>query len=155
MSATVIESFASIAPSAKESQLAGETVRRLRTGKSKGAELHVHLVEAGHVDEVLPVPASAMTLFIQLLNELAEGNSVILVPTHGELTTQQAADLLNVSRPYLLKLLETGELPFYNMSGHRHVKLHDVMAYKQQIDHARLQVLDELAEQAQKLDMGY
>jgi excisionase family DNA binding protein len=155
MSATMIESFAAIVPSVKESQLASETVRRLNTGKRKEAELHIHLVEKGQVDEVLAVPASAMTLFIQLLNEIAEGNAVTLVPTHSELTTQQAADLLNVSRPYLLNLLEKGELPFHYVGGQRRVKLNDVMAYKQQIDAARLQTLDELAEQGQKLDMGY
>ena len=155
MNATVIETFTSVAPSAKERQLASETVRRLATGKSKGAELHVQLVENGHAGELLPVPASAMTLFIQLLNELAAGNTVTLVPSQSELTTQEAADLLNVSRPFVLNLLEKGELPFRTVGGQRRVKLNDVVAYKQQIDTARLQALDELAEQAQKLDMGY
>lgn len=155
MNATVIETFTSVAPSANERQLASETVRRLATGKSKGAELHVQLVENGQAGELLPVPASAMTLFIQLLNELAAGNTVTLVPSQRELTTQEAADLLNVSRPFLLNLLEKGELPFRTVGGHRRVNFSDVIAYKQQIDTARLQVLAELAEQAQKLDMGY
>lgn len=155
MSATLIETFTSVAPSAKERQLASETLRRLTPDKSKGAELHVQLVENGQAGELLPVPASAMTLFIQLLNELAAGNTVTLVPSQTELTTQEAADLLNVSRPFLLNLLEKGEIPFCTVAGQRRVKLNDVVAYKQQIDTARLQALDELAEQAQKLDMGY
>ena len=155
MSATLIETFTSVAPSAKERQLASETLRRLTPDKSKGAELHVQLVENGQAGELLPVPASAMTLFIQLLNELAAGNTVTLVPSQTELTTQEAADLLNVSRPFLLNLLEKGEIPFCTVAGQRRVKLNDVVAYTQQIEKARLHALDALAEQAQKFDMGY
>lgn len=77
------------------------------------------------------------------------------MPIHAELTTQEAADLINVSRPFLVKLIETGEIPCRKVGQHWRIRFEDLMNYKQQIDHQRSQILDELAEQAQDLNMGY
>jgi excisionase family DNA binding protein len=77
------------------------------------------------------------------------------MPYHAELTTQQSADLLNVSRPFLVKLLESGELAHWMVGKHRRVLLQDVMQYKENIDRARNETLNELVAQAQELNMGY
>lgn len=101
------------------------------------------------------LPTSALRLLVDILAELAEGNAVKVVPVHAELTTQEAADLLNVSRPHLVKLLEDGELPFHKTGRHRRVRFADLMQFKVRRDQVSEQAMAELAEQAQELGMGY
>jgi len=117
-----------------------------------GRNLSVCIAETG---EQVEVPAVAMRLLYDLLLAMAEGNTVTLIPIHAELTTQHAADLLGVSRPFLIKLLEENAIPFRRVGTHRRILFSDLMTYKQEIDKQRSQALDELTEQAQKLDMGY
>ena len=74
---------------------------------------------------------------------MAAGNSISLVPSHRELTTQEAADTLNVSRPYLIGLLEKGEIPFTKVGSHRRIRLQDIMTYQQKRDRNRRQTLRE------------
>jgi excisionase family DNA binding protein len=86
---------------------------------------------------------------------LADGNAVKVVPIHAELTTQEAADMLNVSRPHLVKLLESGALPFHKAGKHRRVRFADLMAFKAERDRASSLAMEELARQAQELRLGY
>jgi excisionase family DNA binding protein len=101
------------------------------------------------------IPATAYRLLVDILIQMSQGNAVSIVPIHAELTTQEAADLLKVSRPFLIKLLEAGEMPFYKIGKHRRICFKDVIAYKERIDAERSAVLDELVAQAQELGMGY
>jgi len=106
-------------------------------------------------EEDLILPRAALDLLRKLLAEMAQGNAVTIVPVHAELTTQEAADMLNVSRPYLVKLLTEEQIPYTMVGSHRRVRLRDLLAYKHNQDERSREALEKLAEQAQDLGMGY
>ncbi|WP_281347740.1 excisionase family DNA-binding protein [Marinobacter changyiensis] len=86
---------------------------------------------------------------------MSQGNAISLIPYHQEISTQDAGNLLNVSRPFLVRLLESGDIPFRKVGAHRRVKLQDVLSYKEQLDSQRHATLDELAQLSQDDGMGY
>ena len=101
------------------------------------------------------LPELAIEFLASLLAEFAKGNAVAMLPLNAELSTQQASDLLGVSRPFLVEQLERGELPFRKVGTHRRILLKDLLEYKRAVDQKRHQTLDELAAEAQELNMGY
>ena len=103
----------------------------------------------------LILPIQALVLLRNVLEELARGNAVTIVPLHAELTTQQAADILNVSRPYLINLLEKSELQFTKVGTHRRIKFQDLMAYKNGIEQRSSSTMDKLVKIAQEANLGY
>ena len=103
----------------------------------------------------LILPRQAITLLRDLLADMAQGNAVTIVAMHAEMTTQQAANILNVSRPYLVKLLEKGDLKFTKVGTHRRIRFEDLMEYKQKIKRQSSEAMDELVRQAQENEMGY
>ncbi len=105
--------------------------------------------------ETITIPKEALSLLVEILTEMGKGNGVEIVPIKKELTTSEAASILNVSRTYLVELLDTGQIPFHQVGSRRRLLLEDVMNYKNQIDVKREQTLAELAAQAQELNMGY
>lgn len=154
MATLVPEHFETVAPSEADALLARESSRRLATRKlGRRSSVKIKLLDDGEEAEPIAVPASALKLFLHLLTEMSQGNAVTLIPTHAELTTQQAADLLNVSRPYVVKLLEEGKIPSRNVGKYRRVRFDDLMAYKSKDDEARAKVLDQLTAEAQELGM--
>jgi excisionase family DNA binding protein len=145
-----------VTPSAADTQLAQESSRRL--AKILGARqegVWVRVRPEGGEEEAVAIPLPALRLLAGVLTEMAKGNAVTLVPVQAELTTQQAADLLNVSRPYLIELLEKGAIPFRKVGTHRRVLFHDLMTYKQKTDRERLKALEELSALDQELGFGY
>jgi excisionase family DNA binding protein len=103
----------------------------------------------------IEVPVSALRLLVDILAQMADGNAVTIMPIHTELTTQQAADFLNVSRPHLVGLLEQNSLPYRKVGTHRRILFKDLLDYRERSRIASKDALDELARQAQELGMGY
>lgn len=143
-------------PTAEEIALARESGRELSAYLQTRAETQeIEILDAKGTTHPVRVPVSALRLLVDILTEIGEGNAVSLIPIHAEVTTQEAADVLNVSRPFLVQLLERGEIPFHKIGTHRRVRYQDVVAYKERTDAKRRGALDELAKQAQELNMGY
>ncbi|MBI5346765.1 MAG: excisionase family DNA-binding protein [Chlamydiae bacterium] len=145
-----------IVPNKNEVELARISSRILSTlTLKKDKSVDILLETSNHHRNLVKLPLSAFKLLISILTQMAEGNAVTLIPVHVELTTQESADLLNVSRPYLISLLEKKKIPYRKVGTRRRILFQDLIDYKTKIDNARRKTLDELAEEAQDLDMGY
>jgi excisionase family DNA binding protein len=156
MAVQLPENFETVAPNDTDIQLARESSCRLATRKlGRRKSIRIQILEGEDQGEPIAVPASALRMFVHLLTEMSHGNAVTLIPTHTELTTQQAADLLNVSRPYVVKLLDEGKIPSRTVGKYRRVRFDDLMAFKRKDDDARSEILDQLAAEAQELGLGY
>ena len=108
----------------------------------------------GESDELV-LPGHILQILLNVLSEMAKGNAINLMHIKQELSTQDAANILNVSRPYLVKLLEEEQIPFHKVGSHRRVFAQDVLNYKAQIDEKRKETLDSLAALSQESGMGY
>lgn len=144
----------------REAELAKAAQRCLVTALDNSKAVNIALIDDGveRMDDgtaVLRLPPKVLRLFADMLGQLSQGKPVAVVAQEVDLTTQEAAMFLNVSRPYLVGLLETGKIPFHKVGKHRRVRLNDVMNYRKETRKASLEALDALAAQAQELDMGY
>lgn len=132
-------------PSKADISLAKEICRVLVSRKKSASPLRLQLVDESGRSEALQLPASAVDILERILQEMASGNAVSLTPVRAELTTQEAADLLRISHPSLIGLLEEGEIPFRCVEAHRRVRLADMLSFQ------RRAVLAELAAYDQEL----
>jgi excisionase family DNA binding protein len=106
-------------------------------------------------DATIHLPGHALRLLVEILAQIANGNAVTVAPVHAELTTQQAADILNVSRPYLVKLLEDNKIPYRRVGNRRRVLLVDLLTYKRIDDADRRAIANQLTAEAQRLGLDY
>ena len=146
--------YRQLPPTERESIIARTSKQLLSRYAREDQPLTLRVIDADH-DEPLELPAGAVTLLLDILGAMASGQGVTLIPEDAELTSVQAADILHVSRPFLIKLLEAGQIPYRRVGKHRRIRMEDVMNYKQAIDQEREAVLDRLVADAQEQDMGY
>ena len=97
-------------------------------------------------EPALPLPDVVYSLLLRILEDMREGKAVSIVPVTQDLTTQEAANLLGVSRPFFVKLLEAGKLPYHMTGTHRRVYLKDLLSYRHQRDRERVEALDRMAQ---------
>ena len=155
MSESLLDRPDTFVPDETDAKVAEESSRRMSAMKVRKRKSLSLRIEADGQEESIPVPASLFRLLQDILTNMAQGNAVTLVPTHAVMTTQQAADILNVSRPFVIQLIESRQLPHRMVGTHRRVLISDLMDYKRRNERDRLKTLEELAAQAQELDMGY
>lgn len=141
-----------VVPSEQDAVLAETARRTLEQSDAAGKPLHLQLSAAGH-ELTFDLPPVVTRLLLDILKETAAGNAVTLVPVDAEITTQQAADLLNVSRPYLVGIIEKGVLPARMVGNQRRLPLKEVLAYKADHFAKRSTALDQLVAYDQELGL--
>ena len=157
MNARLADFSETITPTDVESNLARESNQRLAmiVERNPAQQIEVSVKSDDMAEATVSIPASAFRLLRDILAQMAEGHSVMLIPVHAELTTQQAADLLNVSRPFLIDQLNNGVIKHRKVGTHRRILLKDLMEYKVQMDQGRYKALEELSAIDQESDFGY
>ena len=147
-----------IEPSADDRRLASEmaTGRWLKRHLSpQDQRSRVQIFEDGRSEEAVTLPKAALKLLDVILTEMARGNAVTVQAAEAELSPKQAADLLDVSRPFLIKLLESGAIISSKPGPDCRIPLRDLLRYKESMQRDRRAALDELVAEAQELGLGY
>jgi excisionase family DNA binding protein len=142
------------AKAAEEAKAALRALSSLPRRKTSSQTLQVRPNGGGRPVSVT-VPREAFELLLEVLGHMANRNAVTVASVRAELTTQQAADVLNVSRPFLVSLLNEGEIPFRLVGTHRRVLVSDLLEYQHKDEIRRKAVLDELTAEAEKHGLGY
>jgi len=149
---TASAQFALAHPSEEEAALAKQTKQILAKRHRFGAPLDLRAMNLARRPTV-QIPATATRLLIQILDEMSRGNAVKVIPVRAELSTEEAAGMLNVSRPTLIRWLNDGKIEFRKVGTHRRVRLESVVSYKRQLDAERLAALAELSAYDQQLGL--
>jgi excisionase family DNA binding protein len=136
----------------EEAVIAREAAEKLAPVAQSGADVRLRVNEKG-ADIVVPLPARAVKMIVEFLLAMAERKPFSFIPHTAELTTQQAADFLNVSRPYLVGLIDRGEIAHRMVGTHRRVRVSDLLAYKAKSDSARREAIAAMVAEAQKLKL--
>ena len=151
MSDTVMTGAESGLPSERDVELAVRASRKL-AALSEGAD-PVPVQPGPAATETVVIPAPAARLLKEILDHMAHGDGVALIPLHAELTTRQAADLLQVSRTHLVQLLDEGRIPYRMVGSHRRVRASDILAFQHKTERRRKRALDELTARDQELGL--
>lgn len=141
-------------PTEQDMEQAKESSRTLSKYASAD-RVRLNIKGSNKESDELVLPGHVVQLLLDILSEMGQGNAISILPIHAELSTQEASNIMNVSRPYLVKLLEEGNIPFHKVGSHRRVLAKDLIDFKKSIDEKRNEALDELASMSQELDMGY
>jgi excisionase family DNA binding protein len=152
MSTESIRSSAPSLPTESEAKLAKESSRLLAACIGRGETARLKVING---NEEINVPVPALRMLVQILAQMAEGNGVTIMPVHAVLTTQEAADFLNVSRPFLVALVERGELAFTKVGTHRRIQFKDLLEYRNRALANSKKALNDLAADAQEFGLGY
>jgi excisionase family DNA binding protein len=138
-------------PSEADAVLAKETSRVLASHIRNSDPMELRISDDPSPDGMVKLPLSAARMLVRILEEMARGNAVTLIPVHAELTTQEAAEMLNISRPSLIQLLDEGKIDYRRVGTHRRVRFEGLMKYKRAAETARRVALEELAAYDQEL----
>lgn len=152
---TVLDNKSINIPTNQEVTLARESSQKLAAYIKSTNNPAFQLITQGKDKEIISIPTHALQLLVVILSQMAKGNAITLIPVHAELTTQEAADLLNISRPFLVNLLEERKIPFRKVGSRRRIFAKDILDYKEKTDKKRLEILEELANEAQKHNTEY
>ncbi len=142
MSSVVLKATELTMPTGREAALAAKAGRQIVSVINSTETVQAHFGPKGASTVELPV--AAVRLLLDILEQMARGNAVTLMPVHAELTTQQAAHLLNVSRTHLVQLLDEEKIPYRLVGTHRRVRAEEILAYRRETEHKRRKALDEL-----------
>lgn len=155
MSCPAFKDAESVIPKERDIILAMRSSKELASLIPKKHQDFRLFVRENQKEVELVLPLSAAKMLLHILTQMSEGNAVTIIPILAELSTQEAANLLNVSRPFLVQLLEKGEISFHKVGSHRRIYFSDLQEFKAKMDSTSNLALQDLADQAQKLDMGY
>jgi excisionase family DNA binding protein len=139
-------------PTPQEIELAKQSSRTLAKYANQDRVTLKITGEDGQSEDII-LPGHIMAMLLKISTEMSQGKAISLIPINAELTTQEVANMMNVSRPYLVKLLEQEVIPFHKVGTHRRVYLENVLAYMEENSKSRDEALDELAALGQELGL--
>lgn len=142
-----------VTPSEEDVKLARQSSRSLTAFTGHRITCTIKTKDGEPVE--IELPAAAVGVLSQMLTQMADGKAVVLMPINAQLTTQQAADILGVSRPFLTAQMKSGKLPFQKIGTHRRIAFADLMQYKQKMAAESNAAMDKLVAEAQELNLGY
>jgi excisionase family DNA binding protein len=140
---------------AEDQKIANHILSMLESTSKRSKRKFQICIENKQQKDLIELPTAVSNLLLDIIECIANGKSISMFPTDKTISTQEAADLMGVSRPHVVKLLEDGKIPFKKVGSHRRVQVKDVQQYEQKLHQTRKQKISLLAKQAQELNLGY
>jgi excisionase family DNA binding protein len=143
-----------IIPTDQDTEIARTSSAALRPLLVNNGTAHLRFETQGLQDSEVVIPQSAVRILLSALQEMAKGHSVTLLPVDTELTTQQAAEMMRISRPSLIKMLDERRLPYRKVGAHRRLRYDDVVSYLESERARRKKVMEDLVAETESLDLN-